>query len=102
MSEANHMPLPVKANPGDGRIFDADGKIICWMGGAGLFEESEILARRDELIISVNARPKVEELVRDLIRGLRKYPEYIMTTHGARVLLTKASEVEAALRGEKA
>lgn len=64
MSETKHTPLPVNANPGDGRIFDADGKILCWMGGAGVFEESEILTRRDELIASVNARPKVQELVR--------------------------------------
>lgn len=48
------IPLPVSAAPGDGCIYDANGKILCWIGGAGLFEESEILARRDEIISILN------------------------------------------------
>ena len=53
-SSKNSASLPVKADPGDGRIFDADGKIVCWMGSAGLFQDSEILARRDENIDALN------------------------------------------------
>jgi hypothetical protein len=49
------IPLPVSANPGDGRIFDADGKILCWMGGAGLFEDPDIISRRDEIVQALNA-----------------------------------------------
>ena len=107
MSEAKHTPLPWRIGKdehgyarhyGQNAIYSIDNMMIAeTIGGY-----TEHQADSELIVTSVNARPKVEELV-DLVLSACRNPimlggeEVAVVSHG---IMTKAREVEAALKGE--
>lgn len=94
MSETKHTPLPWHIDRRSMSICSEQNELVTGIG-ADSFDEWD--ANAQLIATSVNARPKVEELVDRILRNVNNSPSLWFEQ-----LVAKAREVETALRGEKA
>ena len=105
MSETKHTPLPWRQHNSGTKVKDKSVSAI--LGSKhGDFRDKIIASYIWEeadgqlIVTSVNARPKVEELVEEITRTLKEWGDFGWQAPPAmRKILAKAREVEAALKG---
>jgi len=104
MSETKHTPLPWRVEAATGYVegwADIRPSGLAYIPIRSPWREDAwddngiALANAQLIVISVNAHPKVEELLETILRNVNSNPRL-----WAEQLVAKAREVEAALKGE--